>query len=106
MFQNKNKAVGTVNLFNEKSRTLTHRFVEVYKTIAGKYDEGTSPDTIYEEAVDFLKRERAHKKETSLEDEEFVSIAKAFQDAQISKAQGTKPTEANLNISVKDIFKE
>lgn len=100
LFQSRQKNVGSVNIFNNKTKTLTQKFIEAYNKIEAQYDLNTPQQKIYEEALDLLKKERESKKDIlPEEEEEFISLAKEFKDAQ------TKTPQVDININVKDIFK-
>lgn len=95
MFHKNYRSSGTINMFNNKSRTLTQRFIETYKKIELQYNDDIQPtEKLYNEAIDVLQREFSQRKEI---DDEQASIVKAFKEAQASN---------NININVKDIFKE
>lgn len=82
-------------MFNNKTRTLTQRFIETYRKLELQYNVDKQPqEKLYQEAIDILTREFNQRKEG---DDDHVSIAKAFKEAQ---------TKENITINVKDIFKE
>lgn len=94
MFHSQNKRIGTVNLLNDKTPSLTQHFIEIYKKLETQYENKASEDKLYQEAIEMLSREREMKKE----EDEYVSISTAFKDAQ-DRSSNT------MNINIKDIFK-
>lgn len=93
MFHKNNKSIGTINMFNTKTKTISQRFIEVYKKLQSQYDKDQSEEKLYEEAIQLFKREGEHKKNLT---EDYGSIASAFKEAQSS----------DIKVNVKDIFKE
>lgn len=92
MFHKNNKQLGAVNLSDTKYKTATQTFIGIYKKLEDQYN-GTAPDQqIYQEALELFKRERQNKAAAGL--------TEAFQEASDAKQK------SNVNIDVKDIFKE
>ncbi|XP_031337315.1 probable 28S ribosomal protein S23, mitochondrial [Photinus pyralis] len=91
LLHNRNKFVGTTNMFNNKSQTLTRRFIETYKRLDEQYNGSASEDVLYSETIQFLKQER-----NKPEESEPVSLVQSFTDAERS---------SNVGVKVSDLFK-
>ena len=91
LLHNRNKHIGTINMFNNTSQTLTKRFIEAYTKLNEQYNGTVSEELLYEEAIELLEQERKKS------DEEPISLVKSFKDAQHK--------DSNINIKVTDIFK-
>ncbi|KAK5641252.1 hypothetical protein RI129_009799 [Pyrocoelia pectoralis] len=92
LLHNRNKHIGTVNMFNNQSHTLTKRFIESYKKLDEQYVGTASEDVLYNETIELLQHER------NKPDDDHISLAKSFKEAQ----QSGNP---NIGIKVGDIFK-
>ena len=95
MFHKNNKNVGTTNFLDSKHKTITQRFIQIYKTVEAQYDGTASDSQIYQEAIDLLKRDQESRK---AEDE--ISLSSAFKEAQAQESRD------KVKINVSDIFKE
>ncbi|GJQ73517.1 hypothetical protein Trydic_g13870 [Trypoxylus dichotomus] len=93
LFHRNNKRVGTVNLSNDKTPSLTQRFIDIYKKLDTQYESQASEEKLYKEAIEMMSRDRESKKE-----DEFVSLSSAFKEAQ------SKNTETS-SIDIKKLFK-
>lgn len=77
---------------NNKYRTASQIFIDNYKKLDDQY-KGTVPEEqIYREALELFKREKQNKIEMS------ESLSDAFREVSKSKV--------NVNVDVKDLFKE
>lgn len=94
-FHKHNKHVGIYN-FAGKGKTLTQRFLDIYKQLDGRYSGSVPEDQIYKEAIETLRRDQEFVNEADEKEKESLSVA--FQQAQ------SKPSEVSVNI--KDIFEK
>ncbi|KAF5294400.1 hypothetical protein FQR65_LT10765 [Abscondita terminalis] len=95
LLHNRNKHIGTVNMFNNMSQTLTKRFIEEYKKLEEKYKSEVSEEQIYEEAIALVQRE---KQEFARADND-VNLVTSFKQAQ------AKRESENIAVKVSDLFK-
>lgn len=91
-FQKHNKQIGAVNLNDTKYKTPTQTFIDIYKKLDNQY-KGTAPEEqICSEAFELFKREKQIKVEAG------QSLSNAFREVSNPKV--------NVNVDVKDLFKE
>lgn len=63
-FHKRNKYLGITNIANTNTKTLTQKFIENYNIIEKKYGEShEDKETIYNEAMELLKREKEMKQD-------------------------------------------
>ncbi|KAF2895648.1 hypothetical protein ILUMI_10507 [Ignelater luminosus] len=103
LLHNRNKQIGTVNMFNNASSTLSKRFIEAYKKLEKQHDGSASQEQLYEETIELLQRERQKQAEMQLEDEQ-VSLVSSFKRAQEQRERFKD--SANIAIKVSDLFKK
>ncbi|KAK4874920.1 hypothetical protein RN001_014280 [Aquatica leii] len=96
LFHNRNKHIGTINMFNNTSTTLTKKFIQAYTTLDEKYKGEVSQEQLYEEAIELVQREK--QKFSKAEDE--ISLVSSFKQAQAKQDSG------NIPIKVSDLFKD
>ncbi|XP_017772039.1 PREDICTED: probable 28S ribosomal protein S23, mitochondrial [Nicrophorus vespilloides] len=92
------KSVGTVNLRNNQTQTLTQKFIDCYNKLGAQYGNEADSQILFDETLDILKKERELKAIEASEDSSAgVNITTNFTEAKKQQA---------VNINVKDIFKD
>lgn len=91
-FHKKNKSIGAVNLLNNRNKSLAQRFIQCYETLDKQYEGAADSEKLYQEALEMLQRDSSNQSEQY----ENMSLKSAFKEAQ----------NKDMNINVKDIFKE
>lgn len=91
-----------MNLSNNKHKSVTQQFIDIYRQLEKQYDGSASEDKIYSEAIEMLQRER-QKRFESAEDGDTISLSESFIKA---KVQSETPKDPPVNIKIKDILKD
>lgn len=94
LFHKNNKNIGLVNLSSHQ-RSLTQRFIDIYRKLEAKYEGTVSSEQLYSEALEMLKHERQK------HGEEPISLTDAFQEAKSERKE-----QPAININVTDILKD
>lgn len=85
LFHKNNKRVGTVNLLNDRTSSVTQQFIEVYKKLDTQYEHKADEKKLYKEAIEMISKDREVKKE----EDELISLSSLFKEAQ-EKPNDTK----------------
>ncbi|KAF5289715.1 hypothetical protein FQA39_LY03632 [Lamprigera yunnana] len=95
LLHNRNKHIGTINMFNNASKTLTKRFIEMYIRLHEQYKGKVTEEQLYEETIQLLQ----HEKQKFAKTDDDISLANSFK-----KAKEAEVTP-NIGIKVTDLFK-
>ncbi|CAG9857912.1 unnamed protein product [Phyllotreta striolata] len=96
MFHRNNKHLGSSNMFNNKYKSLTQKFIEAYRKLESENPEYTE-EGLYKRAIEMLRRD---KEVDNRSEEEVISLSEAFREATGNRSK-EKP-----QIDLSTIFKE
>jgi len=102
LLHKKVKGVGSVNLSYDRTKSFTQRFIDTYQKLEEQYAGGADQEKIFTETLEAMNRDRDARKQQAEGQEDDISLVSAFKSAEKKQTKDV----GNLNISVKDIFKD